>query len=439
MNVLLISPTALDSDGRPIKQRRTHLPGLTLPALAAVTPPHVRLKLVNETVGDIPYDEDWDLVGLTGMGSGIVRAWQIADEFKRRGTSVVIGGIAASLSDPELSLRHADAVVIGEAEELWPKLLEDFEAGRLQQIYRTTVPPPIDTLPVPRYDLLNRWKIGLWRPVQATRGCPYTCSFCSVTAFFNGCYRKRPVDQVVRDVRVARRFGTRHIAFIDDNIAVDWDYCTALWEALIPEKIVWMSQCSLHIADRPDMLELAYTSGCRVLSFGIESTNLSSLRTIDKAWNRPERYPDAVRTIRSHGIDVSTEMMIGLDADDRSVFQRTYDFIIDNAISVPRVHIITPVPGTPLYDELKHEGRILSDEFGRYTGAQVVFRPRLLAPAELQQGYWKLYERLFSWPAIVRRIGRNRASLGAYMRGVVLAVNLQYRRHIRQRINPGIV
>lgn len=439
MNVLLISPTALDRNGRPIKERRTHLPGLTLPALAAVTPSHIRLTLINETVGEIPYDEEWDLVGLTGMGSGLVRAWQIADEFKRRGTTVVIGGIAASLADPEWSLRHADTVVIGEAEELWPKLLEDFAAGRLQRIYRMTTPPPIDRLPVPRYDLLDGWKIGLWRPVQATRGCPFTCSFCSVTAFFSGCYRKRPVDQVVRDVRVAKRFGTRHIAFIDDNIAVDWNYCAALWEALIPEKIIWMSQCSLHIADRPDMLELAYRSGCRVLSFGIESTSASSLRTIDKAWNRPERYGNAVRTIRKHGIDVSTEMMIGLDADDRSVFQRTYDFIIDNAISVPRVHIVTPVPGTPLYEDLSRAGRILSDEFGRYSGGHAVFRPRLLAPDELEAGYWKLYERLFSWPAIVRRIGRNRASLGIYLRAVVLAVNLKYRRHIRQRINPGIV
>jgi len=137
--------------------------------------------------------------------------------------------------------------------------------------------PPVDQLPVPRYDLLNPVVYGRWRPVQATRGCPFTCTFCSITAFFHQRYRKRPVDQVVRDVREAKRRGTRYIAFIDDNIGVDWDYCARLWEALIPERIIWMSQCSLHIADRPDMLELASRSGCRMLSFGIESTSADSL------------------------------------------------------------------------------------------------------------------------------------------------------------------
>lgn len=439
MNVLLVSPTALDSTGRPIKQRRIHLPGLTLPMLAAVTPPDVRLRLVNETVDDIPYDEPWDLIGLTGMGSGIVRAWQIADEFRQRGRTVVIGGIAASLGDPAWSLAHADSVVIGEAEELWPVVLEDHAAGRLQPIYRMRDPPPIGQLPLPRYDLMDRSKIGWWRPVQATRGCPFTCSFCSITAFFAQRYRKRPVDQVIRDVRAAKRHGTRYIALIDDNIGVDWDYSAELWEALIPERIIWMSQCSLHIADRPAMLQLAYRSGCRLLSFGIESTNPDSLRWVDKEWNRPERYPDAVRTIRKAGIDVSTEMIIGLDGDDASVFQRTFDFIMDNAISVPRVHIMTPIPGTPLFDELKRDGRILSEELGRFTGGQVVYRPRGLDSDALQTGYWRLYERLFSWRAILHRVGRNRASLGAYMRALVFGVNVHYRHHIQHRICPGIV
>jgi radical SAM superfamily enzyme YgiQ (UPF0313 family) len=300
-------------------------------------------------------------------------------------------------------------------------------------------PPAIDALPVPRYDLFDRSTIGRWRPVQATRGCPFTCRFCSITAFFGQGYRKRPVDQVVRDVRAAKRHGTRYVALIDDNIGVDWDYCGRLWEALIPERIIWMSQCSLHIADRPDMLALAYRSGCRLLSFGIESTTAGSLRTVDKEWNRPERYRDAVRLIRAHGIDVSTEMIIGLDGDDDSVFDRTHDFIMDNAISIPRVHILTPVPGTPLYDELRRDGRLLNDDFARFTGGQVVYRPQQLDPTALQSGYWRLYERLFSWRGLWRRIAANPAALRGYMRALVIGVNLHYRAHIRRRICPGIV
>src|SRR5262245_38357380 len=205
MRIVLIAPTALDMAGRPIKQRRVYLPGLTLQMLAAVTPSDVELHLVNETAESIPFDEPWDLVGLTGMGSGIVRAWQIADVFRRLGRKVVIGGIAASLADPEWSLAHADSVVIGEAEELWPRVLRDAQAGKLQRLYRMEHPPDIKTLPLPRYDLMRKRKFGWWSPVQATRGCPFTCTFCSVTAFFGQGYRKRPVGEVVRDVRAARK------------------------------------------------------------------------------------------------------------------------------------------------------------------------------------------------------------------------------------------
>jgi radical SAM superfamily enzyme YgiQ (UPF0313 family) len=439
MKVLLVSPTALDFQGRPIKQGRNHLPGLTLAMLAAVTPADVELRLVSETVEDIPYDEPWDLVGLTGMGSGVVRAWQIAGEFRRRGVTVVLGGIAASLGSPEWSLEHVDSVVTGEAEETWPRVLRDFESGRLQRIYRMARRPPIESLPLPRYDLMAKSKVGRWRPVQATRGCPYTCSFCSITAFFRQSYRKRPVDQVIRDVRAAKHFGSRYIAFIDDNIGVDFDYCAQLWEALIPEKIVWLSQCSLHIADRPDMLKLARRSGCRLLSFGIESTNPHSLKAVDKEWNRPGRYGQAIKTIREHGIDVSTEMIIGLDGDDASVFQKTFDFIMENRISVPRIHIFTPIPGTPLYDQLEQAGRIKSKDFSRYSGGQVIYRPLGIRAEELQAGYWSLYEKLFSWSAILKRTGRSRANLGPFLRAFIFGVNLHYRNHIHHRICPGIV
>lgn len=439
MRVLLIAPTALDYNGVPIKQSRLHLPGLTLPMLAAVTPPYVNLRLVSETVEDIPFDEPWDLVGLTGMGSGIFRAWQIADEFKKRNVPVVIGGIAASLADPEWILRHADSLVTGEAEDIWPTVIEDFRQGQLKQRYDMKVRPDINTLPVPRYDLMNRHKMGLWRPVQATRGCPFPCSFCSIQSYFERSYRKRPVDQVIRDVREAKKNGTHYIAFIDDNIGVDWNYFEKLMTALISEKIIWMSQCSIHIADKPDMLALAYKSGCRLLSFGIESTSPESLAWVEKEFNKPANYETGLKAIRKHGIDVSTEMIIGMDGDREDVFQKTYDFLLKNRISIPRVHILTPVPGTPLYKELLEEGRILHDDFSQYSGGRVVFKPKNIDPVELQKNYWKLYEQLFTRTNILRRISGSPLFQGPYMRAVVLAINLHYRHHIKHRITPGIV
>lgn len=439
MKVLLIAPTALDYNGIPIKQRRLHLPCLTLSALGAVTPKEYKVRAILETVEDIPYNEHWDVVGLTGMGSGIVRAWQIADEFRKKGTKVVIGGIAASLSDPDWHLEHADTVVIGEAEEIWPQILDDFAGGRQKSIYKAQNPPPIDSIPTPHYELMKKSKMGLWRPVQATRGCPFTCNFCSITSFFNASYRKRPVDQVVRDVRAAKKHGTRYIAFIDDNIGIDFNYCADLWEALIPEKIIWMSQCSLQLSENKEMMKLAYKSGCRLLSFGIESTNKENLTQIDKEWNRPERYSEAFKSLRKYGIDVSTEMIIGLDNDDQTVFEQVYNFIQENKISIPRVHIITPIPGTPLFEKLVNEGRVTSKDFGKFTGGKVVISPKLLTADELQNGYWKLYEKLFSVPSIINRIVPNRASLGMYMQAVVWAVNFHYRKHVHHRICPGIV
>lgn len=437
--ILLVAPTALDYSGRPIRQRRMHLPGLTLPMLAALTPAEFEVRLVFETVEDIPYDEHWDLVGLTGMGSGLVRAWQIADAFQSRGVRVVIGGIAASLGDPDQTLAHADALVVGEAEETWPRLLQDFQAGRLAPVYHMTRLPGLEGLPTPRYELMNAGRLGRWRPVQATRGCPHTCTYCSVNTFFQHRYRKRPVAEVVADIRAARRHGSRYITFMDDNIGVDWDYCARLWETLIPERIVWMSQCSLRIAEQPELLALAHRSGCRMFSVGIESTSEASLASVDKGWNHPGNYLRAIDAMRRQGIDVSAEIMVGLDGDDETVFQRTYDFLMQAAISVPRVHILTPVPGTPLYRELEQEGRLLSTDYSRYSGGQVVFRPRQIDPDVLQQAYWDLYARLFAWPAILHRVARNRAHLGAYMRALVIATNLHYRRHIRARIVPGIV
>ena len=439
MRVLLVAPTALDFDGRPIKQKRLYLPGLTLPALAAVTPDKFDLELVWETVQEIPFDEPWDLVGLTGMGSGIARAWQIGDEFRRRGVPVVMGGIAASLADPSWSLAHADSLVIGEAEETWPVVLDDAEQGRLQPIYRAPRPAPIDALPQPRYDLMENAPFGRWRPVQATRGCPFSCAFCSITSYFGQAYRKRPIADVLRDVRAAKRSGSRYIAFIDDNIGVDPDYSTALWEALIPEDIVWMSQCGIHIADRPDLLRLARGSGCQLLSFGIESTSPASLRAARKEWNRPERYGEAIARIRAHGIEVSTEMILGFDEDDDTVFEATHDFIMENRISVPRVHILTPVPGTPYFRDLDAAGRILSRDFTRYSGGKVVFQPRNLTPEGLQAGYWKLYERLFSWRSIAHRVRSNLGRVDPFMRAVILGTNLHYRGHVGRRICPGIV
>ncbi|HSN13705.1 MAG TPA: radical SAM protein, partial [Anaeromyxobacteraceae bacterium] len=294
-------------------------------------------------------------------------------------------------------------------------------------------------LPVPRYDLLDRRRLGFWLPVQASRGCPRVCRFCSVAAFFAGSQRYAPVEHVVRDVRAAKARGVRHIALIDDNVAGDPDRAARLFEALIPERIVWMSQATLDLAADERLLGLASRSGCRVLSFGIESTSDESLAWAGKGFNHPSRYGEAIARVRAHGIEVSTEMMVGLDGDDATVFDRTVDFLMGHRISVPRIHIVTPVPGTPLWADLERQGRILTRDLHAFTGGKVVFRPRRLEPEALQAGFWSMYERLFTWRAIAHRVRANPSRLGPLLLAFVAGVNLHYRAHVRRRICPGIV
>lgn len=438
-SVLLVAPTALDYHGQPIKKKRLYLPGLTLISLAAVTPDDVELTLIDEPIENLPLDRHWDLVGLTGMGSGLKRAWQVADMFRERGSKVVIGGIAATLSPHEWSAPHVDSLVLGEAEASWPQVIKDFLAGELKAVYAMQERPDIASLPLPRYDLMSQGEKGLWRPVQATRGCPFPCEFCSIQAYFERGYRKRPIDQVVRDVRAAKATGSRYITFIDDNIGVDWKFFAELMEALIPEKILWASQCSIHIADKPDMMTLAYRSGCRILSFGIESVNPVSVASVKKTFNVPARFSELLGRVRDHGIAVSSEMIVGMEGDSEATFEKTYRFLMDNRIPLPRVYILTPVPGTAMYRKFIEEDRIFNHDLADYNGGKCVFRPTGMDAETLQENYWKLYELLYTYRAIAQRMRGVPERMELKLRSFILGTNLHYRSHVRQRITPGIV
>jgi radical SAM superfamily enzyme YgiQ (UPF0313 family) len=438
LRLLLIIPSALDSHGYPVKMKKLLLPSVTMPMLAAVTPDYVITRIVYETIEEIPFDEKWDLVGITGMGSGSVRAWQIADKFKNKGVKVIIGGVGPSLFDPEITLLHADSIVIGEAEDTWPQVLEDFRNGRLNRIYSAKNPPDINTLPTPRYDLMNLKKMGFMRSIQATRGCPYSCVFCSVASFSNGIYRKRPVDKVIQDVRAVKKTGSRYVVFIDDNFFVDSNYSKELLEALIPEKIIWISSSTIDIADHSDMLDLAHRSGCRLLSIGIETLESKNLKEINKSWNHPEQYPDAIEKLRKNGIMISTSMMVGLDYDEVSSFNKVYNFLMENYVPIPRIQIFTPIPGTKVFNSLEKENRIISYDYSRYTAGNVVFRPKNMDPEELLDGYWELYSRLFAARNILHRMSRNIKGQDPLIIAGLFVTNFNYRRFIHNRVVPGI-
>ncbi len=440
LNILLITPTALDNNGKPIRRRKILTPAITMAVIAAVTPDNSNIKLIYETVEKIPYDDHWDIIGLTGMGSGTVRGWQIADEFKKKGSkaAIVIGGFGPSLLDPEISLKHVDSVVIGEAEKIWPELIEDFKNGRLKNVYKMGSPPLVNDIPTPRYDLINTKKIGFMRTVQATRGRPMKCKFCAISAFFEGNFRKRPVDKVIQDIRTAKKTGSRYFTFLDDNIYGDQKYSKELFKALIPEKIIWISQSSMNITKNPDILKLAHQSGCRLLSFGLESIEPLSLEGLNKSWNCPEEYRSSFNITREHGIEVAISIMFGADGDTISTFQNVYNFIMDNRIVLPKLYILTPTPGTPLYKSLEAENRIIIKDIIKYTAGYAVFKPKNISPDTLEKNYWKLYSKLYSNINIFKRLRHNPAKLEPILRIGLLTTNVYNKINIAKRIVPGL-
>jgi radical SAM superfamily enzyme YgiQ (UPF0313 family) len=434
--VLLVSPTLVRSTGAVLKQRRLFLPALNLAVLAALTPDDWEVEIVYEAIEDVPLDTDADLVGISGMGVGLWRGLALADAFRARGKTVVVGGPMATLV-PEDVLAHADAVCVGDAEESWSRILRDFERGALERVYRGEPGPP--AFPVPRYDLLAEKRIGFFLPVQVGRGCPHRCEFCSIAAAHEGRYHRREIADVLRDVRAAMELGFRRVLLLDDNIAADKAYALRLFGEIEPLGIEWMGQCALTVAAHPDLLEAAARSGCSTLSFGLESLNQASLDRANKRFARVDGYEAALAAVRRAGIEVSVEMILGLDGDGEDTFARTAEFVLRSGIALPRFYVLTPVPGTPLFARLRAEGRILDERLERYDAATVVFRPAGMAPETLQRGYWETYDQVFTARSILRRVlaGAVRRSLGWLI--FLLFVNFTYRRDVRRRICPGVV
>ena len=436
--MLFIQPTQYGSDGRLCKQKRIYLPGLVFPLLAAMTPPEWEVDLKIEVVDDIDYDADVDLVGIGTMGYATLRGLEIAQKFRARGRTVVMGGYMASLMVDYVS-SHVDSVVVGDAENSYPELLEDItQTGRLKPVYNNRV-TSLTGLPVPRYELLLQKRIGGMLPVQAGRGCPHSCSFCSIACLYRGLYMTRPVDEVLRDIEAIRNLGVRRFYLIDDNIVSNPGYLEELCEAIEPLKMPWATQCSLELARYPRLLERVRRAGAEMMSFGVESITQEGLDRLNKKWLRVDKHEESIRRISDAGIMVSSEMMVGTDSDTEESIRATCDFVNRMRIPVPRFYILTPMPGTPLFDEFRTEGRLETEDLAEYTGARCVHRPARISSQRLTEAYWWLYDELFRWGCILRR---TLFHPGVLRRPLVFlfafVVNLHYRKYIRRRVPPNI-
>ena len=431
MRLLLIQSSHLDRDGAVFKSRNLPYPGLALPIIAALTPGDVDVAIVNDYFESIDYDDPADLVGVTAMTPQAPRAYQIMDEFRRRGKRVVMGGFHCTLF-PDEALLHADCVVVGEAEDTWPRVWADFVAGAMQRLYRADGHPNLAGRPAPRYDLINRAGYSLLSyPVQTTRGCPRRCEFCSVHHFFGGTYRHRPIDEVVRDVRATQ---SPYVFFIDDNIAADRQYAMELMAAIKPLGIVWGSQCNVSACEDEEFLRAAKDAGCLSLFFGIESLEQKSLDAANKSFNRVEDYGRLLKRVRDIGIMPTVSMIMGLEADGPESFENTRRFLMENRIPIAYFFILAPAPGTPFFERLESEGRLLSKDWSRYGGDQCIYLPKGMTGEQLEAGFWKLFRDFYSMKSIVKRLLLPPDwNFRSY---ITLKFNLLHRKSLRKGIHP---
>jgi radical SAM superfamily enzyme YgiQ (UPF0313 family) len=373
---------------------------LTLTALAALTPPEIEVKITDENVEPIDFEEDVDLVGVTGMVMHAPRAYQIAQRFRQRGIPVVMGGPHAS-SLPLEAKEYVDAVVIGEAENVWEGLIEDYKKGCLKPFYKKDHFCSMERLPFPRLDLLRKDAYMTVNCVQTTRGCPHQCDFCHVTHFFGKTYRCRPVEEVIKEVE---RLDGEFVVFIDDNIAGNRRYAQELFTRLKPLRKKWASQASMTLTRDPELLQLAAESGCVSLFIGVESLSSENLKEVNKAFNRVSQFEEAMKALHDHDIMILAGFIFGLDHDDEGVFERTLRFCERNRIELPTFFILTPLPGTALFQRMESEGRLLHKDWGQYNGATVVFKPRLMTEETLQRGFNWACKEGYSWNSIFKRV-----------------------------------
>ena len=399
------------------------VPPITGIHLAALTPPEYQVRVIHQQVEPVPYDSDADVVALSFFSGFAAEAYRIADSFRHKGKIVIAGGPHATFW-PELTLEHCDAVITGEAESVWAQVLADAAVGRLLPRY-DGVPLPLDTLPTPRYELLPD-RFFIKRVVQSTRGCPFACSFCSVPALNPG-FRTRPVADVLRDIQydTFRHWWQRKVVwFWDDNLTANRTYVKQLLRGMIPLNRWWLTQASMDIVYDQELLELMVASGCIGVFFGIETFGTASLKSANKPQNQVQRYHHAVDVLHRHGICVMAGFVAGFDGDTPESIVAMADQLMDIGVDVPFLSVLTPYRGTPLYDQLAEEGRLLKDRGNAfYNGYNVTFQPQLMSPNDLLQAHRTLWRRAFSPGYVIRRITRAASYLrpGAFL--MALAMN----------------
>lgn len=426
---LLINPTSplwqIEAHQRPANSsvfRFSMLPSLYV---AASMPGYVDTQILDEDVEPIDYNTDADIIGISFMTYNAPRAYELGDRFREMGKTVIFGGYHPTFM-PDEAIAHADAVCIGEAEPNVPQIIKDFMTGELKPFYKSEL---FDLSKLPKLDrnlLKSRAYITL-NAMQATRGCYNRCEFCSVAAFNRYQIRTRPVGDIIDEMKTLGKY----ILFMDDNITQNREFALEMFKAMIPLKKIWFSQCSITIAFDDELLEMAVKSGCRGLFLGFESLSQQSLQSWKKDINRRKDYMEVAQKLHRNGMEIFGAFVFGSDDDTSDVFAETLDFLLDANIETLQSTRLTPFPGTPMFNKMDAEGRILDKDWSHYDFFHVVHEPKQMSRNMLDYGTAWIQEQFYSYKNIARRVSRSAAYLHPNLvLRTVIPLNFGYRRKL---------
>lgn len=401
--------------------KRHMAPPLALLVLGAATPARHQVTVEDENVERLHLEDSPDLVGISVKADTAFRSYEISRRYRERGIPVVLGGIHPTACPAE-ALKHADSVVIGEADQLWRALLEDFETGNLKPVYRMTHEFDLAKSPVPRWDLIRGKNYLYTNTLCAGRGCPWHCDFCynSSPNIPRG-HRMKPLPNILSEIE---SLNSRQVMFIDDNFIGNPQKARHFLKKYMPAGLTWHTAVSVDIGQYDDILDLMADSGCKSLFIGFETLNDENLLNCSKRQNRVREYERTIHKIHERGMMVNASLVFGFDHDGPEVFANTLEWLVAQKIASMTAHILTPYPGTRLYTRLMQQNRIIDFDLRRYNTAHVVFRPKHMTPEQLLDGYLWIYSQFYSWRRILQRLPVSGSQRAAY-----LLFNLCYRKY----------
>jgi len=380
---------------------------LAIPTLVALTPEKHEIRIFDENIEEVDFNWGADLAGITVRTMFARRAYALAESFRQHGVKTVLGGIHSSMC-PDEALQYSDSVVVGEAEKVWGAILQDTEGGQLKRMYKAEGFTDLKNSPAAARSGLSLEKY-FSDVVQTTKGCPFSCEFCSVHAFDGQRIRNRSVEQVISEIKEINSSPSTYkkkkaIFFADDNIIANKSFARELFVALKECNINWMCQASINISQEEELLSLMRASGCGAIFIGFESLSQKNLSSMNKGVNKKFAFEEAIKKIQSHGILVHSSFIVGYDDDSQESFDELIRFIQKNNLLVPLLNILTPFPGTRLFKRFEKENRILHKDWDKYDTKHVVYSPASMSAEELLVGYRRILREVYSFDSILKKL-----------------------------------